>query len=89
MSKRQKQPSARQKPAVTPTRQEVQAGLGMRIRAMRKAKGWPQDVLARRCGISPGTLGEIERGHHFRLHSLLPIAKGLETTLADLFAGIG
>jgi DNA-binding XRE family transcriptional regulator len=72
-----------------PGRREAQAGLGQRIRAMRRAKRLPQDVLARRCGISPAALGEIERGHkNFRLMTVLLIAQGLETTVADLFAGI-
>ena len=73
----------------SPTRREVQAVLGMRIRAMRKARGLPQDVLARRCGISPAILGQIERGHtDFRLMTVLSIASGLETTVSELFSGI-
>jgi transcriptional regulator with XRE-family HTH domain len=61
----------------------------MRIRAIRKAKGLTQHVLAKRCGISPALLGQIERGHkNFRLQTLLPVAKGLETTVAELFIGI-
>lgn len=72
------------------TRRQVQKGLGIRVIAMRKARGWAQDVLARKCGLSPATLGQIERGHQdFRLKSLLSIAKGLETTVADLLMGIG
>jgi len=56
---------------------------------MRKAKGLPQDVLARRCGISPAIFGQIERGHaDFRLTTLLLLARGLETTVSELFSGI-
>ncbi len=36
--------------------------MGMRIRQARKAKGWPQDELAKKCGISMPFLGHIERG---------------------------
>ena len=36
--------------------------MGMRIRQVRKAKGWSQDVLAKKCGISMSFLGHIERG---------------------------
>ncbi len=36
--------------------------IGMRIRQVRKAKGWSQDELAKRCGISMSFLGHIERG---------------------------
>lgn len=71
-------------------RQQVQNGLAIRVIALRKARGWPQDVFARKCGISPATVGQIERGHQdFRMKSLLSIAKGLETTVADLLMGIG
>ena len=70
-------------------RRETQEGIGMRIRAMRKGRGLPQGVLARRCGISRDILGQIERGNeNFRLATLLPIVRRLETTVADLFAGI-
>ena len=36
--------------------------VGMRIRQVRKVKGWSQDELARKCGISMSFLGHIERG---------------------------
>lgn len=36
--------------------------MGVRIRQLRKAKGWSQDVLAKKCGISMSFLGHIERG---------------------------
>lgn len=36
--------------------------MGMRIRQVRKAKGWSQDQLAKRCGISMSFMGHIERG---------------------------
>ena len=38
------------------------AKMGMRIRQIRKAKGWSQEELAKRCGISMSFLGHIERG---------------------------
>ena len=70
-------------------RQKVQRAVGIRITAIRKAKGLAQDVLARQCGVSPGTLGQIERGHqNFQLITLVAIAKALETTVADLMMGI-
>ena len=36
--------------------------MGMRIRQVRKAKGWSQSELAAKCGISMSFLGHIERG---------------------------
>ena len=38
------------------------AKMGMRIRQFRKAKGWSQEVLARKCEISMNFMGNIERG---------------------------
>lgn len=38
------------------------AKIGMRIRQVRKAKGWSQDDVAKKCGISMSFLGHIERG---------------------------
>lgn len=43
--------------------QEVDyAKMGTRIRQVRKAKGWSQETLAKKCGISMNFLGNIERG---------------------------
>ena len=39
------------------------AGIGMRIRAARKSKGWSQDKVAAECGISLSFMGHIERGN--------------------------
>lgn len=36
--------------------------IGQRIRQVRKAKGWSQDQLAKKCGISLNFMGKIERG---------------------------
>lgn len=36
--------------------------IGMRIRQARREKGWSQDELAKKCGISMSFLGHIERG---------------------------
>ena len=56
---------------------------------MRRSRGWSQDDLAAKSRISRGLLGEIERGHkNFALATLLSIAEGLETTVAELLIGI-
>lgn len=36
--------------------------MGARIRQVRKARGWSQEALAKRCGISLNFMGNIERG---------------------------
>lgn len=38
------------------------AKMGARIRQFRKAKGWSQAKLAKKCGISMNFMGNIERG---------------------------
>lgn len=35
---------------------------GERVRRFRKEKGWSQEELARKCGISQNFVGQIERG---------------------------
>jgi len=36
--------------------------MGMRIRQVRKTRGWSQEALARKCGISMSFLGHIRAG---------------------------
>lgn len=77
------------KPRRQSARREAQRGVGMRIRAMRRSKGWSQVVFAKMCGIDCTLLGVIERGNqNLGLRALLPIATTLNTTVADLFAGV-
>lgn len=38
------------------------AKVGARIRQIRKTKGWSQDELAKKCGITMNFIGHIERG---------------------------
>ena len=42
--------------------QAIQRKLGAKVRALRKARGWSQDVLADRSGLHRAHVGEIERG---------------------------
>jgi transcriptional regulator with XRE-family HTH domain len=56
-----------------------------RIRALRTARGWSLDELARRTLISPSTLSRIETGHRrIAIDQLGPIARALETTIDEL-----
>ena len=53
--------------------------MGMRIRQVRKAKGWSQDELAKKCGISMSFLGHIERGTRIMsLETFTGICKALD-----------
>ena len=62
--------------------------MGMRIRQVRKAKGWSQDVLAKKCGISMSFLGHIERGTRIMsLETFVSICGALEAGADELLWG--
>jgi transcriptional regulator with XRE-family HTH domain len=57
----------------------------MRIRTLRKARGWSLDNLAERAGISPSQLSRIETGHRrISLDQLTAIAGALKKSLDQL-----
>lgn len=59
--------------------------LGERIRALRKSKGWSQEVLADNSGINQKYISEVERGRvNGSIVTYDCIAKGLKISLADL-----
>lgn len=62
--------------------------MGMRIRQIRKAKGWSQDELAKKCGISMSFLGHIERGTRIMsLETFVSICGALEVDADELLWG--
>ncbi len=63
--------------------------LGIRIRQVRKAKGWSQEELAKRCGISMSFLGHIERGTRIMsLETFVSLCGALDTGADELLFGI-
>lgn len=63
--------------------------MGMRIRQVRKARGWSQDDLAKKCGISMSFLGHIERGTRIMsLETFVSICSVLEAGADELLWGI-
>lgn len=63
--------------------------MGMRIRQVRKVKGWSQDELAKKCGISMSFLGHIERGTRIMsLETLVGICNALGTGADELLWGV-
>ena len=72
------------------TMKEVDYGkMGMRIRELRKVKGWSQDELAKRCGISMSFLGHIERGTRIMsLETFVSICSALDTGADELLWGV-
>lgn len=62
--------------------------LGMRIRQVRKAKGWSQDMLAKKSGICMSFLGHIERGSRIMsLETFVNICMALESDADELLWG--
>jgi transcriptional regulator with XRE-family HTH domain len=58
---------------------------GRRIRAFRKLKGYTQESLARKLGVSVSVLGEVERGNRKPSDELLHlIARTLNISIHDL-----
>ena len=65
--------------------QDIQKQIGAKIRALRKRKGWNQDVFAERCGLHRAHMGEIERGEsNVTLQTLKIVADALGVRIRDL-----
>lgn len=64
------------------------AKMGMRIRQVRKVKGWSQEELAKKCGISMSFMGHIERGTRIMsLETFMGICGALEADAGELLWG--
>ena len=62
---------------------------GMRIRQARRQKGWSQEELAKRCGISLSFMGNIERGSRsMSLETFVRVCKVLDACADELLWGI-
>jgi transcriptional regulator with XRE-family HTH domain len=58
-----------------------------RLRALRLAKGWTLDDLARRSNIGASTISRLETGHRrLAIDNLADLAKALDTTVDELLA---
>lgn len=65
------------------------AKMGMRIRQVRKAKGWSQEELAKKCGISMSFLGHIERGTRIMsLDTFVSLCQKLDANADELLWGV-
>ena len=63
--------------------------MGTRIRQVRKLKGWSQDELAKKCGISMSFLGHIERGTRIMsLETFVNICGALDAGADELLWGV-
>ncbi len=57
----------------------------MKLKALRKERGWTQPVLARKAGVSPGYIARLEtRRHDPKLSTLVKLAKAFGVPVAKL-----
>ncbi|MGA2146406.1 MAG: helix-turn-helix transcriptional regulator [Bryobacteraceae bacterium] len=69
--------------------QAIQQKVGARVRALRKKRGWSQDVFADRTGLHRAHVGEIERGEsNVTLQTLKILADARDVRIEDLVRGI-
>jgi len=65
------------------------AKIGLRVRTLRKRKGFTQEKLAEKCGISISFLGHIERGtRKLSVETLYKLTEALNCS-ADELLGTG
>ena len=67
----------------------VKGAIGGRIKEIRIRKGYTQERLAEKSGISPNYLSSIERGICFpRMHNLVAIINALECSADEIFCDV-
>lgn len=67
----------------------IDSHAGLRLREIRKAKGWSQEALAQAAGISFQQVQKYERGsNRMSLSRAYHLAAALGATVADLYAGL-
>lgn len=66
------------------------SGLGSRVRELRAARGWTQRELARRAGVSPRFLVQVEQGSgNLSLSRLADLSGALKVSPVALLCGLG
>lgn len=58
------------------------------IAALRKQKGWTQEILAEKCNLSVRTIQRLESGEDGNISTLNVIAQALDVKIGDLFDSI-
>ena len=57
----------------------------MRLKVLRKERGWTQSVLAQKAGVSAGYLARLEtKRHDPKLSTLVKLAKALGVPVTEL-----
>ena len=69
--------------------EDVQKRIGLKVRELRRNKGWSQDLFAERAGLHRSHLGEIERGEsNVGIQTLKIVADALGVRIVDLLDGL-
>lgn len=69
---------------------DIKKRVGKKIRSLRKLRGFTQEELGEKAGISYKFIGQIERAEvNPSLSSLIKIAKALNVNVKELFPGEG
>jgi len=69
--------------------EEFQKRLGLRIRELRRKRGWSQEAFAHLCGLDRSYMGSVERGErNAALSTLRAVAKALGVTLSRMFKSL-
>jgi len=67
--------------------EDLLISLGVRIRTLRKKRGWSQVEMAEKVGIDRSFLADVERGkRNISILNLHLIAEGLEVSISQLLA---
>jgi transcriptional regulator with XRE-family HTH domain len=68
----------------------VLSALGWRIRQLREAQGWTQEILAERAHVDRSYIAGIEAGlRNPSFKALAKLARGLRVSLSSLFETLG
>jgi transcriptional regulator with XRE-family HTH domain len=73
-----------------PRRDRLLQALGARVRRLREAKSWTQEVLAERAELDRSYVAGIEAGlRNPSVKAAAKLARGLGVTLSELFESVG
>lgn len=68
---------------------DICALVGLRIRELRRARGWTQTYLSVHAGVGRNYISDVERGKkEIGLRNLQVLAQSLDVSLEDLFHGL-
>ena len=75
------------RPCIIPIMKSTTIPVGDKVRELRKARGWLQQDLADRAGVSRQTVVNLENGRHVpEVATLVKLADALEAPLPELLA---